>query len=38
MRIRIRQKKADSEGYSGKENELEGPGGQGQLTDFQTFE
>lgn len=30
VRLRIRQKTADAEGYSGKENEVEAPRGQGQ--------
>lgn len=37
-RIRIRQKKANPEGHSGKENELEAPGGQAQLMNLQTSE
>lgn len=29
-RIKIRERKVDAEGYSGKENEMEAPRGQGQ--------
>ena len=35
-RIRTGQEKADPKGHSGKENELEAPGGQGQLMNFRT--